>query len=272
MVEFHPVTAHIGAEVSGIDLRKEATDEEVHAIRQALLKHLVLFFRDQDITDEQHMAFALRFGTLNVPAMKTKAQTNPGITVLDQTAPKGEGGDEWHNDNTFMPNPPMGSLLRALQLPSVGGDTLFSNMYLAYETLSPWLRRLADDLVAVHDLSNSVKKAIAKGHPLNLEQMQRQWPPIERPVVITHPETGRKALFVNRSSVTHLKDLSPRENEAILPLLLDHGRSPEFQCRLRWRTGTMAFWDNRSMQHYAVADYTERRLMHRVTIDGPWQW
>lgn len=162
----------------------------------------------------------------------------------------------------------MGSLLRCVQLPSVGGDTCWANTYLAYETLSPSLQRLCDELTAVHDITMSMKKAIAKGHPFDLAEIQARWPPIERPVVRVHAETGRKALFVNRSSTTRLVGLSDRENEALLPFLIDHIRSPEYQCRLRWRPGTLAFWDNRPTQHYAVADYTERRRMHRVTINA----
>jgi taurine dioxygenase len=168
-----------------------------------------------------------------------------------------------------MKVPPMGSLLRAVMLPDVGGDTLWANMYLAYESLAPWLRRLADDLYAEHDLTMSVSKAIDKGHRLDLRAMQEKNPSSIHPVVRVHPETGRKALYVNRSSVTRLIGLSRRENEAILPLLFDVVRDPRFQVRLKWRVGTLAFWDNRPSQHYAVADYTQRRKMHRVTINAP---
>ncbi|GAA4611507.1 taurine dioxygenase [Actinoallomurus liliacearum] len=266
MIEFHPVTRHIGAEVTGLDLRKPPSEEEVAEIRRGLLDHLVLFFRDQEITDEQHLAFAERFGTLNEPPMKTSASA---IHILDQKDPKGEGGDSWHSDNTFMTVPPMGSLLRAVILPDVGGDTNWANMYLAYESLPRSIQRLCDELEAEHDLTMSVTKAIAKGHKLDLAEMQRKWPPVRHPVVRVHPETGRKALYVNRSSTTRLVGMDDRENEALLPLLQDVVRSPEFQVRLKWRVGTLAFWDNRPTQHYAVADYTQRRKMHRVTINAP---
>lgn len=266
MIEFHPVTARIGAEVTGVDLSEPLADEQVAEIRKGLLDHLVLFFRDQHITDEQHLAFARRFGTLNEPPMKT---SESAIHVLDQKEPKGEGGDSWHSDNTFMPVPPMGSLLRAVILPDVGGDTLWASMYMAYESLPKSIQRLCDELEAEHDLTRSVTKAIAKGHKLDLAEMQRKWPPVRHPVVRVHPETGRKALFVNRSSTTRLVGLDDWENEALLPLLQDAVRSPEFQVRLKWRVGTLAFWDNRPTQHYAVADYTQRRKMHRVTINAP---
>ncbi|WP_395103412.1 TauD/TfdA dioxygenase family protein [Actinomadura sp. SCN-SB] len=266
MIEFHPLTRNIGAEVTGVDLAKPLDPEQIQQIRDGLLKHMVLFFRDQHISDEEHVAFAKQFGTANMPPMDVSGSA---VHVLDQTDPKGEGGDSWHSDNTFMKTPPMGSLLRAVILPEVGGDTLWANMYMAYESLAPWLQRLCDELFAEHDLTMSVTKAIDKGHRMDLREMQEKNPPVIHPVVRVHPETGRKALYVNRSSVTRLIGLSRRENEALLPLLFDAVRDPQFQVRLKWRVGTLAFWDNRPTQHYAVADYTQRRKMHRVTINCP---
>ncbi|WP_083983975.1 TauD/TfdA dioxygenase family protein [Actinomadura hibisca] len=266
MIEFHPMTRNIGAEVSGVDLGKPLDEEQAQILRTGLLDHMVLFFRDQEITDEQHVAFAKQFGTANLPPMDTSGSA---VHVLDQTDPKGEGGDQWHSDNTFMKVPPMGSLLRAVILPEVGGDTLWANMYMAYDSLAPWLQKLCDELYAEHDLTMSVSKAIDKGHRMDLRELQEKNPPSLHPVVRIHPETGRKALYVNRSSVTRLIGLSRRENEALLPLLFDAVRDPQFQVRLKWRVGTLAFWDNRPTQHYAVADYTQRRKMHRVTINCP---
>ena len=264
-----PVTAAIGANITGVDLREPLDDAEVARLRHALLEHLVLFFRDQDLDDETHLAFALRFGPLSISPLATKYQDSASVTVLDQVAPKGEGADEWHSDNTFMANPPLGSILRCVQLPEVGGDTCFASMYAAYEALSPSMRQFVDGLVAVHDITKPMRKAIAAGHThLSLEEMQAKLPPVEHPVARVHEETGRKALFVNRNSTTHVVGLSERENEMLLPFLFDHVRSPEFQCRLHWEPGTVAFWDNRSVQHYAVADYVERRVMRRVTIDA----
>ncbi|MFW5416157.1 TauD/TfdA family dioxygenase [Nocardiopsis sp. CNT-189] len=272
-IEFSRATARVGAYVTGADLRKELSAEEVGTLYAGLLDHGVLFFRDQHITDEEHLRFALRFGTLSIPPMKIRKDTGDPVAdavhVLNQTSPKGEGGDNWHADNTFMPAPPLGSILRAVVLPPVGGDTLWASAYSAYEALSPPLRALAESLVGVHDITPGVTKAKAKGHPLDLERLQREWPPTEHPVVRVHPETGRKLLYVNRSSVTRLKGLTEWENEALLPLLCDQIRHPEFQVRLTWEPGTIAFWDNRAVQHYAVPDYTERREMHRVTVDFP---
>ena len=270
-VTITPVTAAIGAEISGLDLRKPLSEDEVALVRQALLDHLVIFFRGQDLTDDEHVAFAERFGPLHISPLATKYQDSPAVVVLDQVNPKGEGADEWHSDNSFLATPPMGSVLRAVQLPSVGGDTCFASMYAAYDALSSPMQRLVDELRAVHDITQPMRKAIAAGHTtIDLDDMQRRCPPVEHPVAIVHPETGRKALYVNRNSTTHLVGVSERENERLLPFLLDHARSPEFQCRFHWDVNSVAFWDNRSMQHYAVADYTERRVMRRVTIDGDW--
>ena len=269
-IEIHPLTTTIGAEIGGVDLRKPLEEDEVAAIRQALLDHLVIFFREQHLSDDEHLAFALRFGPLSIPPVVTKYQDNPAVSVLDQVNPKGEGADEWHSDNTFMAHPPRGSILRAAQLPKVGGDTCFASMYAAYDALSPPMQVFVDGLRAIHDITKPLSKGIAAGHStLDLAKTQKQWPPVEHPVVLVHPETGRKALFVNRNSTTRIVGLTERENELLLPFLFDHVRSPEFQVRFHWQQGSMAFWDNRSVQHYAVADYTERRVMRRVTIDAP---
>jgi taurine dioxygenase len=143
-------------------------------------------------------------------------------------------------------------------------------MFAAYDALSPTLKDFVDGLRAVHDVTQPMRKAVAAGHTnLDLDEMQKRCPAVEHPVVVTHPESGRRALFVNRNSTTHIVGITERENEMLLPFLLDHVRSPEFQCRFHWEENSVAFWDNRSVQHYAVADYTERRVMHRVTVDGP---
>jgi len=269
-IDIRPVTAIIGAEISGVDLREPLAEEDVAAIRRAWLDHLVLFFRDQHIDDDGHLAFALRFGTLDVSPLATRYQDRPSVVVLDQVNPKGAGADEWHSDNTFLAHPPMGSILRAEKLPAVGGDTCFASMYAAYDALSQPMQSFVDGLTAVHDITKPLQKAIRDGHStLDLAETQAKCPPVEHRVAVTHPETGRKALFVNRNSTTHIAGLTGRENDLLLPYLLDHVRSPEFQCRFHWEPGSIAMWDNRSVQHYAVADYEERRVMRRVTIAGP---
>ena len=268
-IEILPVTPTIGALVRGVDLREPLAPGEVAALERALLLHHVLFFRDQDLTPEQQIAFARHFGPISIPPFAPKYGQNPELIVLDQQSPKGEGADNWHSDNTFMREPPMGSILRAVLLPPLGGDTCFANMVAAYEALSPPIQRLISGLRAVHDITKPLQKGIAAGHTTaNLEEMQKKWPPVDHPVVRTHPRTGRKALFVNGNSTTRILGLGERENDVLLPFLIDHVRSPEFQCRFRWEVGSMAFWDNRSTQHFAVPDYAERRVMHRVTIAG----
>ena len=268
-IEILPVTPTIGALVRGVDLREPLAPGEVAALERALLLHHVLFFREQDLTPEQQIAFARHFGPISIPPFAPKYGRNPELIVLDQQSPKGEGADNWHSDNTFMREPPMGSILRAVLLPPLGGDTCFANMVAAYEALSPPIQRLISGLRAVHDITKPLQKGIAAGHTTaNLEEMQKKWPPVDHPVVRTHPRTGRKALFVNGNSTTRILGLTERENDVLLPFLVDHVRSPEFQCRFRWEVDSVAFWDNRSTQHFAVPDYAERRVMHRVTIAG----
>lgn len=268
-LSIRPVTASTGAEITGIDLRQPLDQNLRGEIESALLEHHVLFFRNQDITPEEQIEFAKQFGQISVPPFAPKYGTNPELVVLDQESPKGEGADAWHSDNTFMANPPMGSILKAVMIPEVGGDTCWANSVAAYEALSAPIRELIDGLTAVHDITKPLMKGIAAGHTdANLAEVQAKWPPVEHPIARVHPVTGRKSLFVNRNSTTHIVGLSERENEALLPMLMDHIRSPEFQCRFTWDTNSVAFWDNRSAQHFAVPDYHSRRIMNRVTIDA----
>jgi taurine dioxygenase len=268
-LEVTPVTGVIGADVTGIDLRDPLDEQTVDALRGALARHLVLFFRDQHITPEQHIAFGRRFGKLSPAPFGPKHTDHPEMTVLDQTSPKGEGSDNWHTDNTFMLQPPLGSILRAVLLPSVGGDTCFASMYAAHEALSPSLRDMLEPLRATHDLTRMLRKAISNGQAGDdFDDMVRRWPPVSHPVIRTNPETGQKALFVNGQWTVFIEGLTERENAVILPYLCDHVRSPEFQCRFHWQPDSIAFWDNRWVQHYGVADYSERRVMQRVTIEG----
>lgn len=269
MIDIRPVNPCLGAYVSGVDLKKPLDKADRDAIEAALLRHHVLFFRDQDISPDEHLAFARQFGKIDVPPFRPKYGENPEMIVLDQQAPKGEGADEWHSDNTFAAEPPMGSILRAVKLPSLGGDTLWANMHAAYDALSAPIRRLVDELQAVHDITKPLRRAIAAGHSeANLAEVQAQWPPVVHPVARTHPVTGKKALFVNGNSTTHIVGLSERESESLLRLLIDHVRDPVFQVRFQWDLHSVAFWDNRSVQHYAVPDYNERRIMNRVTLVG----
>ena len=268
-LEIRPVTAAIGAEIRGLDLSLPLDADGVAALTHALHEHLVLFFRDQDITPTEQLDLARRFGEVQVAPFGPKLEAHPEITVLDQSKPAGQGADSWHTDNTYMPNPPMGSILRAVRLPSVGGDTCFASMYAAYDALSTEMKHFLDGLRAEHDLTRTLTRAIRDGHSdADLASMQKQWPPSEHPVIRTHPVTGRKCLFVNGNFTTRITNLSEQESDALLLFLIEHIRSPSFQCRLRWQPATIAFWDNRVVQHYGVPDYAERRIMHRVTLDG----
>jgi len=264
-----PLTPTVGAEIEGVDLRQRLSHGEVDAIEEALLAHGVVFFRGQDITPAQQIAFARQMGPVSVPPFAPRYGTDPELVVLDQVSPRGEGADEWHSDNTFMAEPPMGSILKAVQLPTYGGDTCFASMYAAYDALSNAMKRMLEGMEAVHDITRPLQKAIDAGHSeANLAELQRKWPPVTHPVVRTHPITGRRALFVNGNSTVRLVGVTPRENEVLLRFLIDHVRDPVFQCRFRWDLHSIAFWDNRSVQHYAVPDYAERRVMHRVTLAG----
>lgn len=264
-----PTNPCVGATIAGVDLGEPLDSDTITKIKEALAAHGVLFFRDQHISPDQQLAFARQFGDISIPPFRPKYGTNPELVVLDQVSPKGEGADEWHSDNTFMAEPPMGSILKAIVLPSSGGDTCFANMHAAYDALSPPVRRLADELSAIHDITKPMQRALDAGHSeANLAEIQAQWPPVVHPVARTHPVTGRKALFVNGNSTTRLVGLSEREAEPLLRMLIDHVRDPAFQCRFQWDVDSVAFWDNRSVQHYAVPDYTERRVMNRVTLAG----
>ena len=267
--EIRPVTGCIGAEIRGVDLREDLPQSTIDTLRAALLEHLVLFFRDQPITVEQQVAFTARCGELVVHPFGPKHPDHPEIIVLDQVAPKGEGADVWHADTTYVPEPPLGSVLRAVQLPTTGGDTGFVNMIAAYEALSPPIRELIDDLRAVHDITGNVVRANRFGDSsMSLEEALAAWPPVSHPVVRTHPESGRKALYVYDVAVSQIEGLTERESQALLPLLCEHVRSPEFQCRFRWEPDSLVFWDNRAVQHCGVPDFTERRVMHRATLRG----
>jgi len=268
-LSIHPLNPIIGAEVHGVDLSRPLDPETQKSIHDAWIAHQVIFFRDQDITPDEQLAFARQFGEISIPPFGPLHGDNPEFMVLDQKSPKGEGADVWHSDNTFMAEPPLGSILRAVKLPPVGGDTCFASSYAAYEALSPVIQNFLGELNAVHDLTRTVERANAAGHTSeDLDSMLEKAPPVEHPVVRTHPVTGRKGLYVNANSTTRIVELSPRENALWLPFLCDHIRSPEFQCRFRWEPNSIAFWDNRTVQHYAVPDYSERRVMHRVTLTG----
>jgi len=259
-----PMTPAIGAEIEGVDLAK-IDDELIADLRQALLTYQVIFFRDQDITRAQHIAFARAFGELEIHPATPKDQENREVLRIAH-GPKSRGSENmWHSDVTWRAEPSLGSILRAIELPTVGGDTLFANMQLAYERLDDETKDLITGAVAVHDIARVFAKRLNK----KPEELHDKYPLMEHPVVRTHPETGNRTLYVNGAFTSHIKDMDRAESDALLARLYRTAANPEVQCRFRWTPGSIAFWDNRACQHFAASDYyPEVRVMERVTIAG----
>jgi taurine dioxygenase len=269
--DVQPISGSVGAELLGIDLSDALSDETVQAIRQALLDHGVIFFRDQTLPPERFLAFAKRFGVpIEYPFVKGIDGFPEIIAVAKLEHETVNFGGVWHSDTTYLPIPPMGSLLVAREVPETGGDTLFANQYLAYETLSEGMRRLLDGLTAVN---TSAKPDVSKAREERIKSdgtaTARAARAAEHPVVRTHPETGRRALYVNCAHTSHFVGMTEAESAPLLNFLFRHQIQPEFTCRFRWREGSVAFWDNRCTQHYPLNDYHgHRRVMHRITLQG----
>jgi taurine dioxygenase len=266
-----PIAGALGAEIGGVDLSRPLDADVVQAIRKALLDHLVIFFRDQDLTPASYMAFAEAFGTpIEYPLLRG-IEGYPFITEIVKLEHETTNfGGMWHSDTTYLDIPPMGSMLYALEVPPHGGDTLFANQYLAYETLSAPLRAFLDGLSAIStsakaDISKTREEMISKvGGAAKAEDFFA-----EHPVVRTHPETGRRSLYVNVSHTSHFKGMTEAESAPILHFLFEHQVRPEFTCRFHWRPGSLAFWDNRCTQHNPINDYQGfRRVMRRITLAG----
>jgi taurine dioxygenase len=264
-LDVRPLTPVIGAEIHGVDLRLPQGDDVIAAIRAALLAHKVVFFRDQDLTPEQHIAFARRFGPLEIHPATPKDQPHPEVLHIAH-GPESRGRENnWHSDVTWRAEPSLGSILRCVECPPSGGDTLFSSMSAAYEGLSPAMKDWVCSLTAVHDIARVFAGRLGRS-PADLH---REFPPQEHPVVRTHPETGERTLYVNIGFTSHIKGLSPKESAWLLEHLYAQAAIPEYQCRFAWRPGSIAFWDNRACQHYAASDYFPAvRRMQRVTIAG----
>jgi len=267
-----PISPAIGAVISGIDIAQPITAEHRDAIEQALLKHHVIFFRDQPITPQQQARFAAQFGDLHIHPIYPNVPEQPEVLILDTTVTDVRDNAIWHTDVTFLPTPAMGAVLSAKLIPPYGGDTLWASGIAAYEALSEPLKRLLDGLTATHDFTKSFPLERFGSTPQDLarwEEARRKNPPISHPVIRTHPVSGRKSLFVSDGFTTRINELEPAESDAILKLLFAHATRPEFFVRWRWQENDVAFWDNRSTQHYAVDDYRPaRRVMQRATILG----
>jgi taurine dioxygenase len=265
-IEVRPLTPTIGAEIFGVDLGGEISNQQYDAIHEALLRHVVIFFRDQKMTPEQHKAFGRRFGKLHLhPASPNLLEGHPEILLIQANEKsKRVAGEVWHSDVSCDPEPPMGSILYMHETPANGGgDTMFANMYTAFETLSAPMQRFLEGLSAVHDGEH-----VYRGR-YGWNDSGKTYPRSVHPVVRTHPETGRKALFVNRGFTTAIEGLNRDESDALLEMLYDHAETPEYQCRFKWQPGSVAFWDNRAAIHHAMWDYfPHSRRAHRVTICG----
>lgn len=275
-LDIRPLSGAIGAEIAGIDLAAALDDATIAAIRHAWLDHLVIFFRGQDLPPDRLLALARRFGRpVEYPFVAGIAGFPEVTPVVKLEHERINFGGIWHSDTAYLEAPPMGTFLVAREVPMAGGDTLFANMYLAYESLSAAMRRLIDPLAAV----NSSRKADASKtredrmradlKPNEAEGGARRDYVAEHPVVRTHPETGRKALYVNLGHTLRFADMTEAESAPLLHFLFAHQTRPEFTCRFRWEQGSLALWDNRCVQHNPINDYHgHRRIMHRVTLAG----
>lgn len=265
-MEVRRIAGALGAEILGVDLSK---DVPVEAIRRAFLDHQVIFFRDQNLTPAQFMAFARRMGRpVEYPFVRGIEGFPDVIEVKKLEHERHNFGGIWHSDTAYLEAPPMGSMLLAREVPPHGGDTLFASQYLAYESLSPGMQRLLDRLVAVN---SSARADVSRTREDRIKEQggSEKAYEAEHPVVRTHPETGRKALYVNIAHTARFKDMTEEESAPLLRFLFEHQVKPEFTCRFQWRVGSLAFWDNRCTQHNPVNDYHGyRRVMHRITLAG----
>ncbi len=268
-IEVRPIAGALGAEVTGVDVAQPLGAEVIAEIRRAFLDHLVIFLRNQALTPQVLLGFARRFGEpMEYPQLKGLPECPLVTPVVKLEHERVNFGGIWHSDTTYLARPPMGSMLYAVEIPPYGGDTLFANQYLAYETLSARYRELLEGLIGV---SSSLKADASRTREdrLRAAGVERKVLIAEHPVVRTHPETQRRALYVNVGHTTHFRGLTEEESRPLLVYLFRHQVRPEFTCRFRWAPGSLAFWDNRCAQHNPVNDYHGfKRVMHRVTLAG----
>lgn len=269
-MEVRPLTGSLGAEIIGADIRSTEQFDEIH---DAFAVYSVIVLRGQSISPEDHLKFARQFGPINVNRFFKPVDGHPEIaTVLKEKDQKQAVGEGWHTDHSYDQRPAMGSILHALEMPPHGGDTLFVSMAAAYDALSPKMRGILDHLSAVHSSrhvfgADTLESEAAKSGRLGNTKAATQ--EAEHPVVITHPLSGRRGLYVNPVFTTHIQGFTNDESAAMLGMLYEHCKQPEFQCRVRWQVGDVTMWDNRATWHKAINDYHGfRRLMHRITVDG----
>src|SRR5437899_3766955 len=260
------LTRIIGAEIDGVDLAQPLGNRTIDELHRALAENSVIFFRDQHLSEDQHLAFGRLFGDLHIHPAAPHAPGHPELMKIfaDKDSPRANG-EGWHSDVSCDAEPPMGSILHIRQCPPHGGDTLFASMYAAYESLSERMKAYLDGLTALHD-----GEPIYRGLYANYGVADRPaYPHAEHPVVRTHPVTGKKALYVNRGFTRHINGIPRDESDAMLAYLYQHAENPLFQCRFRWTENAIAFWDNRCTQHRAMWDYwPHTRSGTRVTVKG----
>ena len=263
----------IGAELHDIDLSKDLSEEEKEHIYGALLTYKVIFFRDQDITTEHHLRFGKYFGELEIHPfvpLGTNLDEHPEVLRITHNENNKPKENAWHSDVTWRLEPSLGSILRMIETPPVGGDTLFANMEAAYDNLPQEIKEKIDDAYAVHDFAIFREALINQGKSKEeIEEFNKRFPKPTHPVVRTHPDTGKKSIYVNVAFTDHIKGFSEEESESMLNYLYKQASIPEFQCRFKWEENSIAFWDNRACQHYAAADYwPATRRVERVTVIG----
>lgn len=270
MLDIKPMAGALGAEIHGLDLSRQLDSDDFLRIRKLLNEYQVIFFRDQDISAANMKSLALSFGPVQThPAYETVVGF-PEITILESTAEKPTKIEAWHTDMTFNEHPPMATMLKADITPPRGGDTLWSSMTAAYDALSFHMQNFLESLNAVHDFSWGFKESLAEpGGSERLAAAVAANPPVRHPVIRIHPETGKKAIFVNELFTTHIEGLRRDESDALLAFLFQHVTTNEFTCRFQWQTNSIAIWDNRCTQHRPINDYfPAHRRMERITIDG----
>jgi taurine dioxygenase len=271
LLDVRPISGALGAEIHGVDVSRDLDDDVAAAIRRVLLDHCVVFFHDQHLTPEQQKAFARRFGKIFVHPNFRGADPEI-VEVVRHPGDLAVIGELWHSDTTMVAEPPMGAILYGIDVPPFGGDTLFANQYLAYERLSDGMKKMLDGLRAVHSDRYVAGPAVGRNARMSTKlRDDMEWHETEslHPVVRTHPETRRKALFVNHSYTIRFEGMTEAESKPLLEFLMEHGNRPEFTCRFRWRQGSIAFWDNRCTKHLAINDTGPfGRRMRRVQLCG----
>ena len=272
-IKLQPISGSLGAIIEGVDLGQDLDDAIYQEIKQALLENLVIFFRDQDITPEQQIAFGRRFGDLHIHPFIPALEGHKEIIRLHAKSGAQEMlrlANSWHEDLSYTYDPPLAAILRGVQIPSRGGDTMWVNLYKAYDTLSDKMKEIIEGLSAYHDVTKTYRRQELqrKGGAEQYWSTFSKTPPALHPLVRTHPETGRKLLYISELTTTHIEGLHEIESDAILQMLFRHMDWKELHCRFYWEKNSIAMWDNRCTAHYAVRDYTETREMHRVTVIG----